>query len=57
MLAELRFDYKNKESGYRYQVKLVLRGGLDYRIDYWGILNFLFTIIKYTKTRLSLKAG
>jgi len=26
MLAELRFDYKNKESGYRYQVELTLMG-------------------------------
>ena len=57
MLAEFHPYYKNKESGYRYQVELVLRGGLDYRIDYWGILNFLFTIVKYTKTHLSLKAG
>ena len=35
MLAELRFDYKNKESGYRYQVELALLGELRLLVSHF----------------------
>ena len=36
MLAELRFDYKNKESGYRYQVEIALMGKLRLLVSCFG---------------------